>query len=190
MIQVDRWTTADLARLPDDDGMRYEIIDGELHVPKAPHSYHQVVAGRIPARLDTWGITHATGLTIAAPGIVLDDEDNLIPDVIWISNARLAMALGEDGKLHALPELVVEVLSPGAANERRDREDKRLVYGRGGVQEYWIVDWQRRTLEVYRLNGNDLTLTTSVGEADTLQSDLLPDLAMPMAPLCVGVPHV
>ena len=47
MITVERWTTADLARFPDDDALRYEIIDGELHVTKAPDTYHQIVAGLV-----------------------------------------------------------------------------------------------------------------------------------------------
>ncbi len=34
-----RWTLADLEGLPD-DGNRYEIIDGELHVTTVPHVWH------------------------------------------------------------------------------------------------------------------------------------------------------
>jgi Uma2 family endonuclease len=75
MIEVDRWTTADLARFPDDDDLRYEIIDGELHATKAPDIYHQVVAGRIAASLDAWSTTIGKRTAISAPGIVLPDED-------------------------------------------------------------------------------------------------------------------
>jgi len=45
---------------------------------------------------------------------------------------------------------VIEVVSPGAANVRRDRDVKLKLYSRRGVDEYWIVDWQRRQIEVYR----------------------------------------
>src|ERR1051326_5753871 len=100
MVTVDRWTTADLQRFPDDDDLRYEIIDGELHVTKAPNTYHQVVAGRIGAALDAWSVAGGGGLAIIAPGIVLEDEDNLIPDVVWISSERLTTAIHPDGKLH------------------------------------------------------------------------------------------
>ncbi|MBI2218960.1 MAG: Uma2 family endonuclease, partial [Candidatus Rokubacteria bacterium] len=54
-------------------------------------------------------------------------------DVVWVSTQRLATVLWPDGKLHAAPDLIVEVLSPGAANERRDREVKLTLYSRRGV---------------------------------------------------------
>ena len=78
-----------------------------------------------------------------------DGSERALPHVL-ISAARLKQALAEDGKLHAAPELVVEVLSPGNTNERRDREAKLKLYSRHGVQEYWIVDWMKRQVEVYQ----------------------------------------
>jgi Uma2 family endonuclease len=188
MITVERWTTADLERFPDADDLRYEIINGELHVTKAPDIYHQIVAGRIAAALDAWS-TQNGGYTIPAPGIILPDEDNLIPDVVWVSDARFHASLGDDHKLHALPELVLEVLSPGKQNEERDREKKLDVYARGGVKEYWIVDWPNRTLEIYRSDGaGALPYRETLTEADILRSPLLPGFAQPMDRLFIGVP--
>ena len=63
------------------------------------------------------------------------------PDVVWVSKERLAAVLRRDGKLHGAPDLVIEVLSPGAKNERRDREAKLKLYARRGVREYWIINW-------------------------------------------------
>lgn len=187
MTTAERWTVADLAHFPNDDGLRYEIIDGELHVTKAPHSFHQVVAGRIVARLDDWAIAYNNGLAINAPGIILDGEDNLIPDAIWISQQRLGYALDVDGKLHEMPELVIEVVSPGAANARRDRELKPAVYARRGAVEYWIVDWLRREIEVYHNNQGEMNLAVLFREGETLVSTLLDGFAMPLAPLFRGV---
>jgi Uma2 family endonuclease len=183
-----RWTSADLARFPDDDALRYEIIDGELHVTKARGTYHQVVAGRIAAALDHWSTASSLGQAIPAPGIILPDEDNLIPDVVWISDERFQAAIDLDEKLHALPELIVEVLSPGAANVRRDREAKLGVYARGGVREYWIVDWPRRQLEVYRSDGADLQLLITHGETDTLTTPVLPGFALLLATVFARLP--
>ena len=55
--------------------------------------------------------------------------------MVWISRERFAAALEPDGKLHAAPDLVVEVLSPGSTNERRDRQAKLKLYSRRGVRE-------------------------------------------------------
>jgi len=68
------------------------------------------------------------------------ESDNVIPDVVWASNERLERLLDEAGHLTAAPELVVEVLSPGKKNERRDREAKLKLYSVQGVHEYWIVN--------------------------------------------------
>jgi Uma2 family endonuclease len=190
MVTVERWTTADLERFPDADDLRYEIIDGELHVTKAPNSYHQVVAGRIGAALDDWSIATGNGLAIVAPGIILEDDDNIIPDAVWISSERLTAAMRPDGKLHEMPELIIEVLSPGAANVQRDREDKPAVYARQGVLEYWLVDWPQRTLEIYRSNARGvLEQVTTLTELDILRSPLLPGFEQPIGRFFVGVPR-
>jgi Uma2 family endonuclease len=108
------------------------------------------------------------------PGIIFTDDTNVVPDVVWISRERLKTALWEDGKLHSCPELVVEVLSPGSTNERRDREVKLKLYSRRGAEEYWIANWQEQRLEVYRRQEGILELDKTLGEADTLQSPILP----------------
>src|SRR5712691_10843791 len=112
------WTTHDLELLPD-DGSRYEIIDGELYVAKQPDWQHQLVCFQLASLLQAWSDQSQTGLANLAPGIIFTDDNNVVPDVVWISRERLRTALQADGKLHASPELVVEVLSPGPENERR-----------------------------------------------------------------------
>src|SRR6516225_6151761 len=116
MASSTRWGSSDLEVLPD-DGKRYEIIDGELYVSKQPHWYHQLVCGRLFFHLQVWSNESQAGIPTQAPGVIFADDDDVAPDVIWISNSRLHTALGADGKLHAAPELVIEVLSPGTMNE-------------------------------------------------------------------------
>jgi Uma2 family endonuclease len=182
-----RWTSRDLEALPD-DGKRYEIIEGELHVSRQPHWYHQYVSGRIFAVLQA-GCERA-GHANLAPGLIFAEDDDVAPDVVWISNARLAAALGVDGKLHAAPELVVEVLSPGAPDGHRDRELKRKLYSRRGVLEYWIVDWQLRQITVYRREQAQLALAATLFESDTLETPLLADFSCPVARLFEGIPQL
>jgi Uma2 family endonuclease len=180
MTTTMRWTSADLELLPD-DGKRYEIIAGELHMSKQPHWYHQHVCSKLVAKLDHWNEESNLGDVNFAPGVIFADDDDVAPDVIWISNARLEAALAEDGKLHAAPELVVEVLSPGSANERRDRKLKLDLYSRRGVSEYWIIDWQSRQIEIYRRKRVQLRFVATLFESDTLESPLLPGFSCPVA---------
>ena len=167
------WTIRDVELLPD-DGNRYEIIDGELYVAKQPDWQHQLVSFRLGFFLQMWNEQSHAGFVNLTPGIVFADDTNVVPDLIWISQKRLQTTLYRDGKLHGAPELMVEVLSPGPDNERRDREVKLKLYSRHNVQEYWVVNWQARTIEVYRRENAVLTLDKTLGETDVLQSPLLP----------------
>lgn len=170
-----RWTTADLELLPD-NGNRYEIIDAELFVTKAPHWNHQRVCGNIYQVLNIWSQTTSLGQAAINPGIIFTDTDNVIPDVVWASNQRLAVLLDNAGHLTAAPELVVEVLSYGGENERRDKVAKLKLYSTRGVHEYWIVDWQKQQIEVYRREQANLKLVTTFYKNDTLTSPLLTNL--------------
>jgi Uma2 family endonuclease len=169
-----RWTTSDLELLPESSN-RYEIIDGELFVTRAPHWGHQKASGNTYAELRDWSIVTGLGEAVQAPGVIFSDADNVIPDVVWISTARLAHGLDEAGHLTIAPDLVVEVLSPGIQNERRDREAKLKLYTERGVQEYWMLDWRTQQVEVYRRDNARLKLVCTLFINDTLTSPLLPN---------------
>lgn len=171
--------------MPEDE-RRYEIIDGDLFVSRQPHWHHQATCGRIFALLDAWSLASGLGEASLAPGVILADDDDVAPDVVWAGADRLA-TLDESGKLRGVPELVVEVLSPGIVNERRDREAKLKLYARWGVEEYWIADWRARTVDVYRRDGPLLDPVARLSVGDTLESPLLPGFSAPLARLFPGV---
>lgn len=135
-----RWTSAALALLPD-DGKCYEILDGEVYVSRQPHWHHQYTCGIIFSVLNTRSQHTQAGRPNLAPGGIFADDD----DVVWISQARRALALGPDGPLHTAPELAVEVLSPGSANERRGPGGERALSGRhtlcGGDADLAAAPW-------------------------------------------------
>jgi Uma2 family endonuclease len=123
------------------------------------------------------------GEAVQAPGLLFSDADNVIPDVVWISRERLAVLLDEAGHLTGAPEVVVEVLSPGNENERRDRELKLKLYSERGVQECWIIDWPKQQVEVYRREQLRLRLVSTLFPPDRLISPLLPDFSYPVSQL-------
>jgi Uma2 family endonuclease len=178
-----RWTVADLDSFPDDPWKRYEIIDGELFVSRAPGDDHQIATTRSASALDVWSQETDAGFVMMGPGLIFDDSDSVIPDVVWVSRERMAVIEGEDKHLHGAPELVVEVLSPGATNERRDRETKLKLYSSQGVREYWIIDCVAQTVAVYRRYEAQLRLEATLGRDDTLTSPMLPGFALPVARL-------
>lgn len=182
-------TVHDLEGLPEDDGRRYELIEGDLHVTTQPHLEHQIVADAVCGLLRVWNRRQgAGGLAVSAPGVIFDEDEAMAPDVIWISAERLATARHPDGKLHGAPDLAVEILSPGAKNEKRDRQIKPARYAYWGVREYWLVDRFTRAVAVYRLDGPALVLIATLTETDTLTSPILSGFAAPVAELFVDLP--
>lgn len=182
-----RFTSSDLEAFPD-DGKRYEIIGGELYVSKAPQFQHQLVCTLILSKLHQWCEQSGNGRAVVAPGVIFADDDDVIPDVVWLSSRRMSIILWPDGKLHAAPELIIEVLSPGSSNEKRDRETKLTLYSRRGVDEYWIVDWQLKTLQTFRRLDAQLVLAATLAEFDTLTTPLLQGFACRVGELFAGVP--
>lgn len=174
MTQSIRYTSSDLELLPDIEGLRYEIIDGDLYVSKTPHWGHQTTCTAIASALSNWDRNTVAGQTAQAPGVIFAPDQDVIPDIVWIRRDRLADALDDAGHLRMAPDLVVEVLSPGLTNERRDRELKLNLYSRQGVHEYWIADWQRQTLQVYRRSQAALQLVATLESDDVLTSPNLP----------------
>ncbi len=178
-----RWTTKDIDALPDNEWIRYEIIDGELFVARSPHHKHQQLAGRIFAALDNWAFNTGQGEASIMPGLIFSEADNVSPDVVWASTERIAEIQDQAGHFQGAPELVVEVLSPGKANEDRDRSAKLKLYSTQGVLEYWIVDRTAQRLEIYRRQPAQLVLTTTLLAQDTITSPLLPGFAWELARL-------
>ena len=177
-----KFTSADLLLMPD-DGNRYEIIEGDLYVSKLPSAEHQFVCTRISRFLDVWSDESQTGVALIAPGLVFADDDDVAPDVVWVSHGRLAGSLDHAGHFTRAPELVVEVLSPGARNEHRDRVAKLALYSRRGVSEYWIVDWMQRLVDVYRREGDGLKRVATLRADDALESPTLPGFSCQVSKL-------
>ena len=182
MAIAERFTSADLLLMPD-DGKRYEIIEGELYVSRNPGFEHQYTCSRFVHFLDHWNDQGQPGVVLTTPGLVFAEDDDVVPDVVWITRKRLAKALDAAGHLNVAPELVIEVLSPGKANEERDRQAKLKLYSRRGVHEYWIVSWMQQSVEVYRRENAALKPAETLYAKDMLTSPLLPGFSCQVAKL-------
>lgn len=175
-----RWTVADLEPFPE-EGYRYEIIDGELYVSKQPSWHHQVTCNNIQFELSAWSRTTGLGIVIPAPGIIYAEDEAVVPDIVWISRERMQTLLEPDSRhLRQSPELVIEGVSPGAANERRDRDIKLRLYARRGVQAYWLADWRSTSLEIYQRHRTELQHTHTLHAGEMVTSSLLPGFGCPV----------
>lgn len=136
------WTFAMLESLPD-DGKRYEIIDGELHVSPSPKLPHQIVIWRLVVLIDAYVTAHPEWFGVIAPSDVVFNARNVVePDVFIVRRE------GNDLEGLVNPStmlLAIEVISPGTSSY--DRVVKRKLYQRFGVRDYWIVDPKARSVE-------------------------------------------
>jgi len=138
------WTGERVRALPD-DGLRYELVDGELLVTPSPGWTHQSAVAALFRRLDEYVGSYALGWVRFAPAdLSLGEDEVLQPDLFVIPAALNPRSWQE---VRALL-LVIEVLSPGTA--RYDRLIKRRRYQRAPVPEYWIVDLDARLVERWK----------------------------------------
>ena len=165
-------TIEDLDAMPD-DGNRYEIIEGELFVSCAPNLMHQSISGNLVFDLKNYLSRNPIGVIWATPGVIFSKFSGVIPDLVFVSNERRAEIASGD-RITGAPDLMIEIVSPGTENEKRDRIAKRQLYGKHGVKEYWIVDPYQRTVEVYVLEGQTLKPRAAYSESDELISSVLP----------------
>lgn len=174
-----KFTYEDLKIIPP-DRYRYEIVDGELFVTPAPRTLHQRIVGNLFAELRSHVRQHGLGEVFVAPyDVVFSPYTVLEPDVLFVSKARLRQ-ITEDN-LAGPPDLVAEVLSE--TTRRMDREIKMKQYALHGVREYWLLDPEGKTVEIFRLEKDEYKLIARLGFGETLASPLFPGLTLPVASL-------
>ena len=165
-------TVADLEGMPD-DGNRYELIEGELYVSCAPGLTHQIVSDNIVYLIRSYLEQNPIGIVVSTIGLILSDYNGVIPDIVFFRHEDYDRLVSNE-RLCSAPDLVVEILSSGSENIRRDRVAKHKLYGKYGVKEYWMVDRDQQTLEVYRLKDGALELVSKLKDHDLLETPVLP----------------
>jgi len=169
-------TVAELDACPD-DGNRYELIEGELFVSRAARLPHQLVLANLQFALASYLKQNPIGRVVPGPGAVFSDYDAVIPDLVFVRNESWDRIVA-DGRFVKAPDLVIEILSPGKVNHERDFLVKRQLYSRYEVEEYWIVDPENRTIEIYRQLEQSLARVSVARDDETLKSAVLPGLEL------------
>jgi Uma2 family endonuclease len=178
-----RKLTYDDYALLQDDGQRHEIIDGEHYVTAAPFLPHQELSVELTLQLGAFVKRHRLGRVYHAPcDVVLSKHDVVQPDLLFISSERLGIA-ADKKSVKGAPDLVVEILSD--RTRKLDEEIKLDLYERSGVKEYWVVDPQRRVVQVFRRAGDGLRLAADLSAAGggVVTTPLLPGFELSLVEL-------
>ncbi|HEY3915449.1 MAG TPA: Uma2 family endonuclease [Verrucomicrobiae bacterium] len=174
-----RWTYEEYYNLESDQ--RYEVIDGSLLMAPAPDTWHQDWLNQLNVFLTLYlrKKKNPGRLFIAPVDVVLDDENVVQPDLVFVAEKNLHIL--QRRAVFGAPDLVVEMISPSSV--RRDRYEKMSLYARFGVKEYWIGDPANRSLEILTLTGDRYVLHCSAEEKGKLTSLVLTGLEFDLSEL-------
>lgn len=166
-----KFTYADYCLLPEES--RYELIEGELLMTPSPTLRHQSICTNLEFMLVSHVRKYDLGVVLHAPMDVKLSEHNVVqPDILFIAKERLGITT--EHYVAAAPDLVVEVLSPGTRS--RDIDIKKRLYGKYGVQEYWIVDPEANSVEVLHNSESGLEIVKVFSRGQAFASIRVPGL--------------
>ena len=171
VVEKKKYTYEDYLKTPKDK--RYELIDGELLMTPSPTPYHQKVSRKLEFILESFITKNNLGEIFYAPcDVYLDNENVVQPDILFISKDRFNI-IG-DKNIQSAPNLVIEIISENSVY--RDMVQKKRLYARFGVKEYWIVIPEEKEVEVYILKGEAYQLYKTYTKVDILESPSLKGL--------------
>jgi len=178
-----RLTYYDLVRMfPDEDGVRRELIDGELFVTPSPFTRHQRLVRRLAISLGNHLDANPTQgeLFFSALDVVMTPSDVVEPDLFVVLADQSEILT--DKNVQGAPGLLIEVLSRGT--RKRDETLKKNLFDREGVREYWLVDPERNQIAVHRrAAGGSFMPGTTLDASDTLTTSLLPGCSLALGKL-------
>jgi Uma2 family endonuclease len=149
----------------------YELINGEIVKKAAPTPRHQFTTGRLFSKMLNYAVEKKLEEVFTSPiDVFLDDRNQVQPDISFVSSEKSGIIDYKDG-IMGVPDLIVEIISPGSF--AIDRFDKKAVYEKVGVKEYWLVDPNNCSVEIYALKNGKFELLQVTAEEGKVQSIVL-----------------
>jgi len=181
---IPKLTYEEFRELPE-DGKRYELIHGEVHLSPSPSTRHQLILWNLSSSLAAYMKNARLGMLAFAPlDVRLNPDTALQPDLIFISEGRVAIV--HENFVAGAPDLAVEVLSQSTA--AHDRATKLPLYAGAGVAEIWLIDSQVKTVEVLKLQGRKYVVDCILADDQTLTSAAFPGWELPLPELFSSSP--
>ncbi|MEB3212593.1 MAG: Uma2 family endonuclease [Leptolyngbyaceae bacterium] len=158
MVTAQRLTFEQYLEWSDETDKRYELVDGALiEIPPesepntsiANYLFLQLVNAGLPFRR-----VHPHACEVQVPVLQPGDAANRFPDLVVMRDDHLELTRKRLTLTFDMlpPHLVVEVVSPGEQNRKRDYERKRRQYAARGIPEYWLIDPSDRSVTVLELD--------------------------------------
>lgn len=131
----------------------FEIVDGERkNMTPAPSYEHQDIQSTIVRILINYIFDNKLGKLLFAPiDVILDNKNVVQPDILFLSNEKRNLI--QKRGIFGAPDLVIEIISP--SSRYRDIFEKKELYEKFGVKEYWLVDYYMKNIEILVLDENN-----------------------------------
>jgi Uma2 family endonuclease len=164
------WTyDAMLDELPESN-LPMELWDGEIVMSPTPTPSHQTIVGSFYRSLAEFVQGERAGKVFISPlDVVLSQHRVVQPDVFFVANNNQGIV---QDQIRGVPDLAMEVISPGSW--KRDRVEKKALYEQVGIAEYWIIDPESRSIEVFALVKGVYQLHSRAADTEAAKSRLLP----------------
>ena len=174
------WSYEDYCRIPD-DGKRYEVIRGVLHVSPSPGYRHQRIVMDLSAMLHHFVKSRGLGEVLVSPMDVLLPglASPIQPDIHFVSRERARII--EARYIAGPPDIVIEVLSP--SNSPSEMRTRLELLAEAGVAECWVVDPDAHRIDVHVREGMAYRLHGSFGAQDSARSKVIDGFEVPVASL-------
>ncbi len=153
-----------------EDNNRYEILEGELKMVPVPSTEHQSVSRNLGFLI--WNFVKEKGLGVvfyAPTDVVLDDDQVFQPDIVFIKEENRNII--DKNAIKGIPNLIVEIVSPSSTF--CDTVEKKEIYRKCGVMEYWLVFPDEKVIEVFYLEKGDYIEFCRSKKRGVVQSKIL-----------------
>ncbi|MFW5759914.1 MAG: Uma2 family endonuclease [Cyclobacteriaceae bacterium] len=172
-VKVDNtkeWTVSDYLELQENPNQ--QLINGQLIMSPSPSVMHQRVLRNLALKLNEYAEKRSDEVLFSAIDVYLNETNVPQPDIVYIFKEN-KNSIKEKG-IEGAPDLIVEIISP--SNSYIDRYQKKDLYEKSGVKEYWLVDPNNATLEIYHLGAEKYEMVQYVVSQGQIKSQLLTQL--------------
>lgn len=177
-LSLDDWLN-----LPEGPPM-YELETGRLIKEASPTRRHQDINGILFYVLRQYCREHNFGTMVLEVDVALSTGHGYIPDLSFVRKERESELLGDDGKVHGAPDMVVEIISPGT--EMRDRHVKFQNYWEAGVEWYWLIDSQTLLIQEFQHTPEGYLCRATVASGEVFRPHLFSGLKIDLKELLDG----
>jgi Uma2 family endonuclease len=170
-------TNREFLQLPEPEGLRMELIGGEVVTMGYGKLRHEIVKKNLNRLLTVWLAQHPIAELFPETMFQLDDYNSFIPDLSVVFAGRVDV---NTDWIQGAPDIPIEVVSSETASTLERKID---LYLARGAKSVWVAYPEHRRVRVYNLEGH----STKFEQNQTLEDPALPGFSAPVSNIFEGI---